>query len=175
MTPWVRLKHARFLCPPLSGWRTNHKFSVTTGLQFSANNFHAPNLTRSQYNVKSRKWSLHGLERFRTAEWEKVGMLLNVVKVKSLSRVRLFVTPWTVAYQAPQSMEFSRQEYWSGVPLPFPGDLPDLCQTFVISPFLPPLFPFLFVVVVVQLLSHGQMIATPRTTAHQATLSCFFF
>ena len=46
------------------------------------------------------------------------------VKVKSLSRVRLFVTPWTVAYQAPQSMEFSRQEYWSGVPLPFPGDLP---------------------------------------------------
>ena len=39
------------------------------------------------------------------------------MKVKSLSRVRLFATPWTVAYQAPQSMEFSRQEYWSGVPL----------------------------------------------------------
>jgi len=39
------------------------------------------------------------------------------VKVKSLSRVRLFVTPWTVAYQAPPSMGFSRQEYWSGVPL----------------------------------------------------------
>ena len=36
------------------------------------------------------------------------------VKVKSLSRVRLFVTPWTVAYQAPPSMRFSRQEYWSG-------------------------------------------------------------
>ena len=45
------------------------------------------------------------------------------VKVKSLSRVRLFATPWTVAYQAPQSMEFSRQEYWSGLPFPSPGDL----------------------------------------------------
>ena len=123
-TPWVRLKHARLPCPPLSGWRTNHKFSATSALQFSANNFHEPNLTRNQYNVKSRKWSLHGLEPFRTAEWEKLGMLLNVVKVKSLSRVRLFVTPWTVAYQAPQSMEFSRQEYWSGLPLPSPGIFP---------------------------------------------------
>ena len=47
------------------------------------------------------------------------------MKVKSLSSVRLFVTPWTVAYQAPQSMEFSRQEYWSGLPFPPPGDLPN--------------------------------------------------
>ena len=47
------------------------------------------------------------------------------VKVKSLSRVRLFATPWTVAYQASPSMGFSRQEYWSGLPFPFPGDLPD--------------------------------------------------
>ena len=45
--------------------------------------------------------------------------------VSSLSCVQLFVTPWTVAYQAPPSMEFSRQEYWSGVPFPSPGDLPD--------------------------------------------------
>ena len=45
--------------------------------------------------------------------------------VKLLSHVQLFATPWTVAYQAPQSMEFSRQEYWSGLPLPSPGDLPD--------------------------------------------------
>ena len=44
---------------------------------------------------------------------------------KSLSRVWLFVTLWTVAYQAPPSMGFSRQEYWSGLPLPSPGDLPD--------------------------------------------------
>ena len=47
------------------------------------------------------------------------------VKVKSLSRVRLFATPWTVAYQAPLSMGFSRQERWSGLPFPSPGDLPD--------------------------------------------------
>ena len=45
------------------------------------------------------------------------------VKVKSLSHVRLFVTPWTIAYQAPLSMGFSRQKYWSGVPLPSLGDL----------------------------------------------------
>ena len=45
-------------------------------------------------------------------------------EVKSLSHVRLFVTPWTVAYQAPPSMGFSRQEYWSGLPFPSPGDLP---------------------------------------------------
>ena len=41
-------------------------------------------------------------------------------KVKSLSRVRLLATPWTAAYQAPPSLGFSRQEYWSGVPLPSP-------------------------------------------------------
>ena len=43
--------------------------------------------------------------------------------VKLLSRVRLFATPWTVARQAPLSMGFSRQEYWSGLPFPSPGDL----------------------------------------------------
>ena len=47
------------------------------------------------------------------------------VKVKSLTSVRLYATPWTVAYQAPLSMEFSRQEYWSGLPFPSSRDLPD--------------------------------------------------
>ena len=47
------------------------------------------------------------------------------MKVKLLSRVRLFATPWTSTYQAPPSMGFSRQEYWSGLPFPSPGDLPD--------------------------------------------------
>ena len=47
------------------------------------------------------------------------------VKVESLSSVRLFVTPWTVAYQAPPSMGFSRQEYWSGLPFPSLGYLPN--------------------------------------------------
>ena len=46
-------------------------------------------------------------------------------EVKLLSRVQLFVTPRTIAYQASQSMGFSRQEYWSGLPFPSPGDLPN--------------------------------------------------
>ena len=47
------------------------------------------------------------------------------LEVKSLSCVPLFATPWTVAYQAPPFMGFSRQVYWSGLPFPSPGDLPD--------------------------------------------------
>ena len=47
------------------------------------------------------------------------------MKVKMLSHFQLFATPWTVAYQAPPSMGFSTQEYWSGWPFPSPGDLPD--------------------------------------------------
>ena len=56
-------------------------------------------------------------------------------EVKSLSRVRFFATPWTVAYQAPPSMGFSRQEYWSGLPFPSPEDLP--------SPGIEPVSPAL--------------------------------
>ena len=48
-----------------------------------------------------------------------------ILEVKSFSCVRLFATPWTVARQAALSMGFSRQEYWSGLSLPSPGDLPD--------------------------------------------------
>ena len=59
----------------------------------------------------------------RTLEWVAISFS-NAwkwkVKVKSLSRVQLLATPWTAAYQAPPSMGFSRQEYWSGVPLPSP-------------------------------------------------------
>ena len=47
------------------------------------------------------------------------------MKVKSLSRIRLFATPWTVAYQALPSMGFSMQDCWSGLPFPSPGDLPN--------------------------------------------------
>ena len=48
-----------------------------------------------------------------------------LLKMKSLSCVQLFATPWTVACQVPLSMGFSRQEYWSGLQFPSPGDLPD--------------------------------------------------
>ena len=47
-------------------------------------------------------------------------LLFHTWIVKSLSRVRLFATPWTIAYQAPASMGFSRQEYWSGLRFPSP-------------------------------------------------------
>ena len=65
-----------------------------------------------------------GILQARTLEWVAISFS-NAwkwkVKVKSLSQVQLFVTPWTAAYQAPLSMGFSRQEYWSGVPLPSPN------------------------------------------------------
>ena len=64
-----------------------------------------------------------GILQARTLEWVAISFPYAwkwKVKVKSLSHVWLFVTPWTVAYQAPPSMGFSRQEYWSGVPFPSP-------------------------------------------------------
>ena len=48
-----------------------------------------------------------------------------MVELSCLSRVQLFATPWSVAHQAPLSMGFSRREYWSGLPFPSPGDIPD--------------------------------------------------
>ena len=67
--------------------------------------------------------SVPGILQARTLEWVAISFS-NAwkwkMKVKSLSRVQLLATPWTAAYQAPLSMGFSRQEYWSGVPLPSP-------------------------------------------------------
>ena len=66
---------------------------------------------------------ISGILQARTLEWVAISFS-NAwkwkVKVKLLSRVQLFAAPWTSAYQAPPSMEFSRQNYWSGVPLPSP-------------------------------------------------------
>ena len=66
--------------------------------------------------------SVHGILQARTLEWVAI-FFSNAwkwkVKAKLLSRVQLFATPWTAAYQPPPSMGFSRQKYWSGVPLPF--------------------------------------------------------
>ena len=56
----------------------------------------------------------------------KLNTLINTVKRKPFSHVQLFATPWTAAHQAPLSMKCSRQEYWSGLPVPSPGDLPNL-------------------------------------------------
>ena len=87
-----------------------------------------------------------------------------------------FATQWTVAHQAPLSMEFSRQEYWSGLPCPPAGDLPDPG----IEPVNPALADGFFTsephgkplrLSFVQLLSRVQLFATPWTAAHQASLS----
>ena len=53
------------------------------------------------------------------------GFQAGLLLLSRFSRVQLLVTPWTVAYQAPLSMGFARQEYWSGLPCPPPGDLPN--------------------------------------------------
>ena len=67
-----------------------------------------------------------GILQARTLEWAAISFSNTwkwKVKVKSLSRVQLFLTPWTAAHQAPPSMGFARQEYWSGGPLPSPVTL----------------------------------------------------
>ena len=87
-----------------------------------------------------------GILQARTLEWVAISFS-NAwkwkVKVKSLSCVRLLATPWTAAYQAPPSMGFSRQEYWSGVPLPSPN----WRSGSIIPPFL---FLFLKIVLTIQ-------------------------
>ena len=80
-----------------------------------------------------------GILQARTLEWVAISFSnawKGKVKGKSLSRVRLLVTPWTTAYQAPPSMGFSRQEYWSGLPLPSPFYTCSTLWYIVISLFL---------------------------------------
>ena len=72
-----------------------------------------------------------GILQARTLEWVAISFSKArkwKVKVKSLSPVRLLATPWTAAHQAPPSMGFSRQEYWSGVPLPSPSNYIRSCK-----------------------------------------------
>ena len=80
--------------------------------------------------------------------------------MKSLSRVRLFATPWTVAHQASQSMGFSRQEYWSGLPFPSPTHL--LWGRKESGKWK------------VKSLSHVRLFVTPWTAAYQASQSMGF-
>ena len=73
-----------------------------------------------------------GILQARTLEWVAISSSNTwkwKVKVKSLNRVGLLVTPWTAAHQAPPSMGFSRQEYWSGMPLPSPQGGLSFCNS----------------------------------------------
>ena len=90
-----------------------------------------------------------------------------------LSCAQLLMTPWSAAYQAPGSMEFSRQQYWSGLPFPSAGNLPNP----EIEPRSPALQADSLPSLLLLLLSHFsrvQLCATPQTAAHEAPLSLGF-
>ena len=102
----VFVKMAKWIWVPITNLCSNNQANSVTPLSITQllwnhtfNNFYVYLLKNcpSEYKVK---WS----------------------ELKSLSRVRLFATPWTISYQAPPSMGFSRQECWSGLPFPSPGD-----------------------------------------------------
>ena len=77
------------------------------------------NLIFTSHHIEKLTWG-------KSASWQyELFPFSFPFEVKLLSRVWLFTIPWTIAYQAPPSMEFSRQEYCSGLPFPSPGDLPD--------------------------------------------------
>ena len=98
--------------------------SITRPHGFSVSTAHDPPVVYGHPRCITRKfyWYLN-------SDWPSSATVLSLgvkeKKVKSLSHVRFFATPWTAAYQAPPSMRFSRQEYWSGLPFPSPGDLPN--------------------------------------------------
>ena len=112
---WTRVKcsiHIQFTCCDLAAamkWNSESKFCSLTLY---------PNVAL-YFILSFYSYSVSGYHKNTLSKWA-------YFKIMKWSRsVRLFVTPWTVAYQAPQSMEFSRQEYWSGLPFPSPGDLPN--------------------------------------------------
>ena len=93
----------------------------------------------SEFFLKQSRISSYD-SRVETAWWcndymNKIALRICCLKWKSLSQVQLSETPWTVACQSPMSMGCSRQEYWSGLPFPSPGDLP--------NPGIKPTFPTL--------------------------------
>ena len=102
------------------------------------------------------------------------------VKVKSLSRVRLAATPWTAAYQAPLSMGFARQEYWSGVPLPCTMDKGKYSKWAIIillysrHLLIPMQAREICMCAVLSLFSHIWLFAPPWTVALQDPLSMGF-
>ena len=94
--------------PVIPGWA-----SLWKQWQFLHNWIHCPPMRTSTESISVVKMLIFHIDYFKNC------------KVKSFIRFRLFATPWTLAHQAPPSMGFSRQEYWSGLPFPSPGDLPN--------------------------------------------------
>ena len=105
---------------------TNHLVPLTAAAAAAAKSLQSCPTLCDPIDVSPPGSPAPGILQARTLDWVAISFS-NAwkwkVKVKSLSRVRLLATPWTAAYQAPPSMGFSRQEYWSGVPLPSPVPL----------------------------------------------------
>ena len=115
-----------------------------------------------------------GILQARTLEWVAISFSNAPkwkVNVKSLSRVRLFSTPWTAAYQAPPSMGFSRQEYWSGVPLPSPS-FPAILTLFQVHQTITLAFPW-----EIQILSPGFLysVSTFLEQCHPFPMNSLYF
>ena len=110
LSEWVKsLSRVQLFATP---WTVAHQAPPSMG--FSRQEYRSGVSLLSPILYCDHDYTLISLMKLSLSEW-----------VKSLSHVRLLVTPWTVAFQAPPSMGFSRQEYWSGLPFPSPGDLPD--------------------------------------------------
>ena len=96
---------------------------------------------------QSARLPVPGILQARTLQWVAISFskaLKWKVKVKLLSRVWLLATPWTAAYQAPPSMGFVRQEYWSGLPLPSPDVILKVSKMYIFYGYFPRrLFPLL--------------------------------
>ena len=95
-------------------------------------------------NRNNKRWNapravrIHIITDFKKLLLVKLEWYQRTMSVMQVASMCLFVTPWTVGHQAPLSMGFSRQEYWSGLPFPSPGDLPDprIECTYLMSPSL---------------------------------------
>ena len=113
--------------PPL--WQSS--FNVCPVIQVQKHSSHLSLILSHHSHPDNRNWINPLLPSPLPLPWAVVLLCLKPVfkplrkKVKSVSRVRLFATLWTVAHQGPLSMGFSRQEYCSGLPFPSPGDLPN--------------------------------------------------
>ena len=82
----------------------------------------------------SKMWSMHTMKYYDSVLNSYTWYSMCACLLSHFRHVQLFVTPWTVGHQAPLSMGFSRQEYWSGLPGPLPGDLSDLGIESLMSP-----------------------------------------
>ena len=111
-----------FSLSPYLEW--SHLQSILCGSSNAAKSLQSCPTLCDSMDCSRPGFSVHGILQARTLEWVAISFSSAwkwKVKVKSLSRVWLLATPWTEAYQAPPSMGFSGQQYWSGVPLPSPN------------------------------------------------------